>query len=66
MDMNDIYCQPIDNPISQLVYSSARSQITDVWVGGHHLLNNGELTTIDKIDVIEKARKWRRKMRSEI
>ncbi len=66
MDMDDIFCQPIDNPISQLVYSSARSQITDVWVGGKHLLSNGELTTINKAEVISQAQKWRRKMRSTL
>ncbi len=66
MDMNDIFCQPIDNPISQLVYSSARSQITDVWVAGKQLVNNGELTTINKQEVIQQAQKWRKKMRSEL
>jgi len=35
------------DPISQLVYTASRDQVTDVWVAGRRLLANRELTTLD-------------------
>ncbi len=64
MNLDDVFCHPIDNPVSQLVYSSSRSQITDVWVGGKPLVKNGQLTTIDQAEIITHAKQWRDKMRS--
>ncbi|MCW8931123.1 MAG: TRZ/ATZ family hydrolase, partial [Gammaproteobacteria bacterium] len=58
IDLKKIETQPIFNPISQIVYSSSREQITDVWVQGKHLLNNRHLTTLDTEQILQKAKKW--------
>jgi 5-methylthioadenosine/S-adenosylhomocysteine deaminase len=50
--------QPVLDALSALVYSSARSQVTDVWVAGEHLVDGGELTRIDKEELIAVARRW--------
>ncbi len=59
VDLNSIETQPVYNPISQLVYAAGRDNVTDVWVGGRHLLSRGELTTIDTVEILERAAEWR-------
>ncbi len=51
--------EPVYNPLSQLVYSAGRNQVSDVWVAGRALLTDGELTSVDEQEVLEKARRWR-------
>ena len=40
-------CQPVYDPMAQLVYVAGREHVTDVWVGGRQVLKNRELTTMD-------------------
>lgn len=47
IDMSDIESTPVFNPVSHLVYCTERSQVTDVWVAGKHLLKQRELKTLD-------------------
>ena len=61
VDLSDISCQPVYNPVSQLVYTASSRQVSDVWVAGERLLESGELTTIDekqvKADTLELGNK---------
>lgn len=57
--LGGIDSEPVYNPISQLVYSSNRNQVTDVWVAGRQLVRNRELTSLDRDEVLRKARQWR-------
>ncbi|MCY4050111.1 MAG: TRZ/ATZ family hydrolase [Gammaproteobacteria bacterium] len=54
--------QPCYSPVSQIVYSTSRDQVTDVWIAGKRLLNEGKLTTIDEHQSISVARDWRDKI----
>lgn len=54
--------EPLYNPISQLVYSASRQQVSDVWVAGRHLLKGRSLTTLDVEDVITRARAWQNRI----
>jgi len=62
IDLSDIEAQPIYNPISQIIYSSARHQITDVWVAGKQCLKNRQLTTINIDDLRQRIDKWQTKL----
>ncbi len=64
LDLSDCSTQPIFNPVSQIVYSSTRSQVSNVWINGERVLDNHELTTIDKDRVCHSARQWRDKIAS--
>ncbi len=64
LDLSDCATQPVFNPVSQVVYSAARSQVSNVWINGARVLANGELTTIDKGEVCYNARQWRDKIAS--
>jgi 5-methylthioadenosine/S-adenosylhomocysteine deaminase len=65
IDLNKIETQPIFNPISQIIYSSSREQVTDVWVQGRHLLNKRQLTTLEEKQLIKNAQAWGEKIISE-
>lgn len=64
IDLDAIETQPVYHPVSQIVYSAGREQISDVWVQGKHLLKNRKLTTIDEEKVKIKAREWRERIKS--
>lgn len=55
IDLSDSATQPVYHPLSQIVYSAARHQVSDVWVGGKRLLENRQLTTLDENEIVNKA-----------
>jgi len=57
-DLTGLAQQPIYDPVSQLIYTSNRSCVEDVWVGGKHLLDAGQLTRMDEQRIITNARAW--------
>ena len=50
--------QPMYNPISQLVYTTNRSQVTDVWVDGYQRVREGSLVDVDRGDLLRRAKRW--------
>lgn len=63
IDLNQLETQPLYHPLSQIVYSAGRNQVTDVWVCGKQLLKNRMLTTLDEKELIAKAHYWSEKIR---
>ena len=59
IDLNRLHSQPVYDAISQVIYTAGADQVSDVWVAGRHLLDGGQLTHIDKQDVIQRANEWR-------
>src|SRR5690625_396095 len=47
VDLSRTEAQPIYNVISQLVYTTSREQVSDVWAAGRHVLAGRNLTTVD-------------------
>lgn len=62
IDLSEIETQPLFNPVSQIVYSACRTQVTHVWIDGKCLLNNRNLTTIDETYLKSVARQWNEKL----
>ena len=58
VDLNRPHTQPVYDPVAQLLYSVSRDQVSDVWVAGRALLENGTLTHLDIADVIRRAQLW--------
>ena len=50
--------QPMYNPISQLVYTTNRSQVTDVWVDGYQRVREGSLVDVDRGGLLRRAKRW--------
>lgn len=62
VDLGGIENQPVYNPVSQLIYSAGRENVSNVWVAGHHILKNRELTTLDEKSILQKAAYWQEKI----
>lgn len=56
--LGELSSQPLYHPISQLVYSTDRHCVSDVWVAGKQLLKNRILTTLNQQDILMKTRAW--------
>jgi len=58
VNFSELEMSPVYDPVANLVYSSSREQISDVWVAGKHLLKDRQLTTLNEQDIIRKSREW--------
>lgn len=65
IDLSAPSCQPVHNPISQIVYSASRDQVSDVWVAGRRLYGDDTFTTIDPQEVRARANSWLQRMQSK-
>lgn len=50
--------QPCFDIASNIVYSCASSQLSQTWVQGKLLVDQGELTQLDEAELIDKAQSW--------
>lgn len=58
VDLSGPECQPLYNPLSQLVYSCNGSQVTHSWVAGNALLEGREFTRIELPALLARAAQW--------
>ncbi|MDO8704904.1 MAG: TRZ/ATZ family hydrolase [Sulfuricaulis sp.] len=63
IDLSAISSQPVYDPLSQIIYTATRDQVTDVWVNGRHLLAKHQLTGLDEAALRDKAAQWRDKIK---
>jgi 5-methylthioadenosine/S-adenosylhomocysteine deaminase len=64
LSISDVESLPLFDPISHVVYTLGRQEVSDVWVDGKHLLNQRTLTTIDLDDLLQRIRVWDEKISS--
>ena len=65
INMSHIETTPLYCPVSHLVYSCSRDQVSDVWIAGKHVLKNRILTGLDESEIRRQAHEWSRKIGSE-
>jgi 5-methylthioadenosine/S-adenosylhomocysteine deaminase len=58
LDLHELACLPVYNPLSQIVYSATRHQVSDVWVAGQQRLARGELVGLDVAELMAQASVW--------
>jgi 5-methylthioadenosine/S-adenosylhomocysteine deaminase len=63
VDLGEVSAQPVYNAISQLVYASARHNVTDVYVAGRALMRERRLLSVDEAAAVAKAQEWREKIK---
>ncbi len=51
---------PVYDPVAQLVYAASGQQVTDTWVQGEHLYEDGRHKSIDRHDVLQRAGRFQR------
>jgi len=62
VDLDYIETQPVYDPVSQIVYSASRNQVSDVWVAGKQLLKARELLSINEEQVKQQTREWQTRL----
>jgi 5-methylthioadenosine/S-adenosylhomocysteine deaminase len=62
VEIGNIESQPLYNPVSHLVYSAQRQQVSDVWVAGKHIVKHHDLLTLDINELVLSASTWRDKL----
>lgn len=60
--LGTIETEPLYNPASQLVYTQSGSRVSHVWVNGTALMADRQLLTVNEMEVLTKAKLWRRKL----
>jgi 5-methylthioadenosine/S-adenosylhomocysteine deaminase len=58
VDLDHPGTQPVYDPVSTLVYSASASQVSHVWVNGQLLVEDGQLTRMNRQLVLQKAAHW--------
>lgn len=53
-----IESQPLYHPLSQIVYTASRNQVTDVWVAGKQLMRARKLLTLNEKELLKIAKAW--------
>lgn len=66
IDLRGPDTQPVYHPISQIVYAITRHHVRHVWIAGHHVLENGNLKTIDVKEAVHEAKIFQRMISKKI
>lgn len=66
IELDRIETRPLYNVLSQLVYATGRHQVSDVWVAGRRLLQEGQLTTLDENAILARTREWQSRIAGEL
>jgi len=62
IDLASVNAAPCYDPVSHLMYAVGREAVTDVWVGGAHVVAAGALTTVDENAIVARARLWQERL----
>ena len=64
VNLDGLEMAPCYHPDSHLVYAGGREHVSDVWVAGRHLVEDGHLLHIDEQAVRRKAADWKARILS--
>ncbi|MBP9722429.1 MAG: TRZ/ATZ family hydrolase [Gammaproteobacteria bacterium] len=62
INLSDYGSQPVYNPLSSIVYTATRQQISDVWVNGVHKVAEHKLLNLDKNYIQNIVNKWQERI----
>jgi len=62
VDLSGPSSQPVYHPISQLVYSVSRDQVSDVWVAGQPIIQGRRLYRDNQAEILERAAAWQQRL----
>lgn len=62
VDLSQLETLPNYDPVSTLVYAANRHQVSDVWIGGRHVMKGRELTTLDINELTRTALDWQHRL----
>lgn len=59
LDLTGPASQPCYDPLSDLVYSAGRDQVSHVWVDGEMRVENGRCVSLDRSETLRAAARWK-------
>ncbi len=62
IEIDNIESLPLYNPISHVVYSAHRQQVSDVWIAGRQIIKDHSLLTMDINELSQIAHSWQEKI----
>jgi 5-methylthioadenosine/S-adenosylhomocysteine deaminase len=62
INLADVFTEPVYDPITTLIYSSGRDQVSHVWVDGRLLLKDKHFTSLDIESIQKKIKIWQSKI----
>jgi len=62
LNFSDLNLLPCYDPLSHLVYTASREQVSHVWVNGRMLLQDRQLTTLDNIELQYRTNVWQERI----
>ncbi len=62
VDLSRLNSQPVYDPVSQLAYTARADQVSDVWVAGRHLLDDGRLNHVNAAKIRSRCDEWRERI----
>lgn len=62
VDLSAMDTTPVHHVISHLVYAASRHQVSDVWIDGRRVVEQGALTTLDQERTAGEAAQWGRRL----
>lgn len=65
VNLDHVRSQPVYDPASQLVYTCATDQVSDVWVAGRHHVDDGRLIVADERDILSRSAEWQRRIATQ-
>lgn len=58
LSLDPLTCTPSFNLLSNLIYRPKSHRVNHLWVGGKHLVNKGELTSLNLTAITEDTQRW--------
>jgi 5-methylthioadenosine/S-adenosylhomocysteine deaminase len=62
VNLAGIATAPMYDPVSHLTHVAGRECITDVWVGGEHVVAERRLRTVDQATLLARTRAWQQQL----
>lgn len=62
--LDDYVTHPMYDLASHIVYVLGRQYVTDVWVGGRHVITGGHVTTVPMAELRRRADHWADRLRA--
>ncbi|MFO1324259.1 MAG: TRZ/ATZ family hydrolase [Burkholderiales bacterium] len=62
VDLSGVATQPVFDPVSHLINAADRSDVSDVWVRGVRMVEDGRLRTIDRAVLLDRTRAWQHRL----
>lgn len=66
IDLARAHTQPVYDPAALLLFAASRDQVSDVWVAGRQLVQQGRLLHLDLEDVLRRAQYWRARIQESL